>query len=119
MTDKIDNKKDQDRNPAKQNAVKRLLSYAGNRKPLLSLSLLSSGVSALFSFVPYIMVFFVMRDVVSAVVAKEAVDYSALMNYGLWAVGSAAGGFVLYYIALLLSHATAFAIQENLSVSIT
>lgn len=119
MTDKIDNKKDQDRNPAKQNAVKRLLSYAGNRKPLLSLSLLSSGVSALFSFVPYIMVFFVMRDVVSAVVAKEAVDYSALMYYGLWAVGSAAGGFVLYYIALLLSHATAFAIEENLSVSIT
>lgn len=119
MTDKIDNKKGQDRNPAKQDAVKRLLSYAGNRKPLLSLSLLSSGVSALFSFVPYIMVFFVMRDVVSAVVAKEAVDYSALMYYGLWAVGSAAGGFVLYYIALLLSHATAFAIQENLSVSIT
>ena len=119
MTDKIDNKKDRDRNPAKQDAVKRLLSYAGNRKPLLSLSLLSSGLSALFGFVPYIMVFFVMRDVVSAVVAKEAVDYSALMNYGLWAVGSAAGGFVLYYIALLLSHATAFAIQENLSVAIT
>ena len=119
MTDKIDNKKDRDRNPAKQDAVKRLLSYAGNRKPLLSLSLLSSGLSALFGFVPYIMVFFVMRDVVSAVVAKEAVDYSALMNYGLWAVGSAAVGFVLYYIALLLSHATAFAIEENLSVAIT
>lgn len=106
----------QERNPAKQQAIKRLLSYAGSSKKFLSLSLVLSALSALVSFVPYIMVFFVMRDVISAVAAKEAVNAAALAGYGLWAVGAAAAGFVLYYTALMLSHATAFTIQQNLSI---
>ena len=106
----------QERNPAKQQAIKRLLSYAGSSKKFLSLSLVLSALSALVSFVPYIMVFFVMRDVISAVAAKEAVNAAALTRYGLWAVGAAAAGFVLYYAALMLSHATAFTIQQNLSI---
>ncbi len=106
----------QERNPAKQQAIKRLLSYAGNSKKFLSLSLVLSALSALVGFVPYIMVFFVMRDVISAVAAKEAVNAAALTRYGLWAVGAAAAGFVLYYAALMLSHATAFTIQQNLSI---
>ena len=106
----------EERNPAKQQTIKRLLSYAGKSRGLLPLSLILSGLSALVGFVPYIMVFFVMRDVISAVAAKEAVNAAALARYGLWAVGSAAAGFVLYYAALMLSHATAFSIQENLSV---
>ncbi|QNL98402.1 ABC transporter ATP-binding protein [Treponema sp. Marseille-Q4132] len=109
----------EERNPAKQQTVKRLLSYAGKSRGLLSLSLVLSGLSALVGFVPYIMVFFVMRDVIGAVAAKEAVHAASLMRYGLWAVGSAAAGFVLYYAALMLSHATAFTIQENLSIRMT
>ena len=109
----------QERNPAKQKTIKRLLSYAGSSKQFLSLSLMLSALSALVSFMPYIMVFFVMRDVISAVAAKEAVNAAALARYGLWAVGSAAAGFVLYYAALMLSHATAFTIQQNLSILMT
>ena len=105
-----------ERNPAKQQAIKRLLSYAGKSRAFLSLSLVLSGLSALVSFVPYIMVYFVMRDVIAAAVAKEAVNAAALARCGLWAVGSAAAGFVLYYAALMLSHATAFTIQQNLSI---
>ena len=112
-------KQQTERNPAKQQTIKRLLSYAGKSKGLLPLSLVLSALSALVSFVPYIMVFFVMRDVISAVAAKEAVNAAALARYGLWAVGSAAAGFVLYYAALMLSHATAFTIQENLSIRMT
>ncbi|QTQ10801.1 ABC transporter ATP-binding protein [Treponema parvum] len=108
-----------ERNPAKQQTIKRLLSYAGKSRGLLSLSLVLSGLSALIGFVPYIMVFFVMRDVISSVAAKEVVNAAALARYGLWAVGSAAAGFVLYYAALMLSHATAFTIQENLSIMMT
>ena len=108
-----------ERNPAKQQTIKRLLSYAGKSRGLLPLSLILSGLSALVGFVPYIMVFFVMRDVISAVAAKEAVNTTALAGYGFWAVGSAAAGFVLYYAALMLSHATAFTIQENLSIRMT
>ena len=108
-----------ERNPAKQKTIKRLLSYAGKSRGLLPVSLVLSGLSALVSFVPYIMVFFVMRDVISAVAAKEAVNAAALARYGLWAVGSAAAGFVLYYASLMLSHATAFTIQQNLSILLT
>ena len=85
----------------------------------MSLSLVLSALSALVGFVPYIMVFFVMRDVISAIAAKEAVNAAALAHYGLWAVGSAAVGFLLYYAALMLSHATAFTIQQNLSIRMT
>ena len=83
-----------ERDPAKQKTIKRLLSYAGKRRGLLSLSLVLSALSALVGFVPYIMVFFVMRDVISAIAAKEAVNAAALAHYGLWAVGSAAVGFL-------------------------
>ena len=86
-----------ERNPAKQQTIKRLLSYAGKSRGLLSLSLVLSGLSALVGFVPYIMVYFVMRDVIAAAIANEAVHAAALARYGLWAVGSAATGFVLYY----------------------
>jgi len=71
----------QERNPAKQQAIKRLLSYAGNSKKFLSLSLVLSALSALVSFVPYIMVFFVMRDVISAVAAKEAVSAKSARTF--------------------------------------
>ena len=108
-----------ERDPAKQKTIKRLLSYAGKRRGLLSLSLVLSALTALVGFVPYIMVFFVMRDVISAIAAKEAVNAAALAHYGLWAVGSAAVGFLLYYAALMLSHATAFTIQQNLSIRMT
>ncbi|WP_390902922.1 ATP-binding cassette domain-containing protein [Treponema socranskii] len=108
-----------ERNPAKQQTIKRLLSYAGKSRGLLSLSLVLSGLSALVGFVPYIMVYFVMRDVIAAAIANEAVHAAALARYGLWAVGSAAAGFVLYYAALMLSHTTAFTIQENLSIRMT
>ena len=108
-----------ERNPAKQQTIKRLLSYAGKSRGLLSLSLVLSALSALVGFVPYIMVYFVMRDVIAAAIANEAVHAAALARYGLWAVGSAAAGFVLYYAALMLSHATAFTIQENLSIRMT
>ena len=87
-------KQQTERNPAKQQTIKRLLSYAGKSRGLLPLSLILSGLSALVGFVPYIMVFFVMRDVISAVAAKEAVNAASLAGYGLWAVGSAAAGFV-------------------------
>ena len=119
VRDKKSVQQNAERNPAKQQTIKRLLSYAGKSRGLLSLSLVLSALSALVSFVPYIMVFFVMRDVISAVAAKEAVNAAALARYGLWAVGSAAAGFVLYYAALMLSHATAFTIQENLSIRMT
>ena len=108
-----------ERNPAKQQTIKRLLSYAGKSRGLLSLSLVLSALSALVGFVPYIMVYFVMRDVIAAAIANEAVDAAALARCGLWAVGSAAAGFVLYYAALMLSHATAFTIQQNLSIRMT
>ena len=66
-----------ERNPAKQQTIKRLLSYAGKSRGLLPLSLVLSGLSALISFVPYVMVFFVIRDVISAIAAKEAVNAAA------------------------------------------
>ena len=112
-------KQPSERNPAKQQTIKRLLSYAGKSRGLLPLSLVLSGLSALISFVPYVMVFFVIRDVISAIAAKEAVNAAALAHYGLWAVGAAVTGFVLYYAALMLSHATAFTIQQNLSILLT
>ena len=74
-------------NPAKQQTIKRLLSYAGKSSSLLSLSLVLSGLSALVGFVPYIMVFFVIRDMISSFAANEAVHAAALARYGLWAVG--------------------------------
>ena len=96
----------------KQSAMKELMFYAGNRKWLTYSSLVFSGISAVFALMPFIYIWFMIRDVL-----EVAPDYSQATNlayYGWMAVLFAALSILVYIAALMCSHISAFRVASNI-----
>lgn len=96
----------------KQNAIIALLGYAGNYKVLTFIGLTLSGISMLCSIVPYVCIWLVAKDLITAVS-----DFSKVQNvetYGWIAFGFAVLGIVLYFIGLICTHLAAFRTAENI-----
>lgn len=96
----------------KQNAIIALLGYAGNYKVLTFIGLTLSAISMLCSIVPYVCIWLVTKDLITAVS-----DFSKVQNvetYGWIAFGFAVLGIVLYFIGLICTHLAAFRTAENI-----
>ena len=96
--------------------VSRILVYAGKYKPFIYVSFFLSALSMIAMLVPYALVFYVMRDIISAYTAGTAPDIGRMMIYGGTALASAAAGFLLYFGALMCSHITAFNLMGNMNM---
>ncbi|UTC75408.1 ABC transporter ATP-binding protein [Treponema sp. OMZ 792] len=99
--------------------VSRILAYAGKHKPFIYLSLFLSALSTLAMLVPYAVVFYVMRDIISTYTVGTTVNVGQMLIYGLTALIAAAAGFLLYFAALMCSHLTAFNLMGNLNMRLT
>ena len=89
-----------------------LLAYAGDRKFLTYLGMGLSAVSQLLSFGPYVCIWFVARDLISAAPNwSEATDIAV---YGWWAVGFALASIVVYFAGLMCTHLAAFRCASNI-----
>lgn len=111
------------RNDCRQSTVKkyailfkRILSFAGRYRGLLTFARCLSGISALFIIGPFICVYFAARELI-AVFLGDQLNGQALLNWGLFALGLELVGVVLYFLALLSSHIVAFHIQKNLQMA--
>ena len=96
----------------KQNAIIALLGYAGNYKVLTFIGLTLSAISMFCSIVPYVCIWLVAKDLITA-----ASDFSKVQNvetYGWIAFGFAVLGIVLYFIGLICTHLAAFRTAENI-----
>lgn len=96
----------------KQNAIIALLGYAGNYKVLTFIGLTLSAISMLCSIVPYVCIWLVAKDLITAVS-----DFSKVQNvetYGWIAFGFAVLGIVLYFVGLICTHLAAFRTAENI-----
>ena len=98
--------------------ISRLLQFAGSKKYLVVLSCALSAISTVLSLCPFIWLWFVAREIFTALPDLSQVSISALMQYAWLAVAFAAGGFLLYYIALLCSHLAAFRIAKNMKMAV-
>ncbi len=96
--------------------VSRILVYAGKYKPFIYVSFFLSALSMIAMLIPYALVFYVMRDIISAYTAGTAPDIRQMMIYGGTALASAAAGFILYFGALMCSHITAFNLMGNMNM---
>lgn len=96
--------------------VSRILVYAGKYKPFIYVSFFLSALSMIAMLIPYALVFYVMRDIISAYTAGTAPDIRRMMIYGGTALASAAAGFLLYFGALMCSHITAFNLMGNMNM---
>lgn len=97
--------------------LSRLMSYAGRHKAFTYASWVLSAVSALMALVPFLYIWMILRDVLNA-----APDYSKAVNipyYGWMAVLFAVLSYLVYVLALLCSHTSAFRVATNLRLAVT
>ena len=97
--------------------LSRLMSYAGRHKAFTYASWVLSAVSALMALVPFLYIWMILRDVLNT-----APDYSKAVNipyYGWMAVLFAVLSYLVYVLALLCSHTSAFRVATNLRLAVT
>ncbi len=93
----------------RKNGVLRLLEIAGRRKGLLLASGLLAMLHALLSLVPYVLVFYIIREL-----TRETPDFTLARTYILYAAGAAAVSMAVFFLSGILSHIAAFNILFEL-----
>ncbi|MBF9016514.1 MULTISPECIES: ABC transporter ATP-binding protein [unclassified Oceanispirochaeta] len=95
----------------KEFVLKRLTPYMGSKRILLPLSLVLSGISAVLNIVPFVLVWYIIRDILSE---SQAINVSHISFYAWLAFASALMGIVVYFCALTSSHLAAFRVEVGM-----
>ncbi|HIR92385.1 MAG TPA: ABC transporter ATP-binding protein [Candidatus Egerieimonas intestinavium] len=98
----------------KENALGRLLEFAGGHRKLTLLGCVLSGVSAVLTLLPFVCVWFVVRQALGGI--NGEVDPQALAHWGFMALWFALGGLAVYFAALMCTHLAAFRTARNMRV---
>lgn len=91
-----------------------LFNFAGKYKPLIYLSCILSALSAVFMLMPFMSIYFTIKEVITLMPNLDELNLDKLKLYGVSAVIVAVIGFILYFFSLVCSHLTAFKIEENM-----
>lgn len=94
--------------------LKLLQAYMGRRKALLPVAIMLSALGGLAGMAPFIFIWLIVRELFSGNVQA---DPSQVTAYALWAAGTAVGGVVLYFGALMCSHLATFRVESNIRKS--
>ena len=95
----------------KKSLLKRFTPYMGRKKILIPLSFVLSGLSAILNIVPYVLVWYIVRNLLSS---AQTTDIANVSSYAWMAFASAIGGVVVYFCALMSSHLAAFRVEVGL-----
>lgn len=98
----------------KDSEISRMFQYAGNRHWLTVLGMVLAGVSTVLSMVPFVCIWFVVRDILNALGAGDISLASGSSVYAWWAAGFSALSILLYFLALCCSHLAAFRTATNM-----
>ena len=105
--------KDKKRIKKEKSGIARLLEISGRRKWLLFVSGATAVLHAVLSLVPYILIFYILQELLSGQVANPDIR-----TYLIWAFAAVALSFVLMYISGMASHIAAFNILYELRCTI-
>ncbi|MBN1046993.1 ABC transporter ATP-binding protein, partial [Clostridium botulinum] len=89
-----------------------ILSFAGNYKYLTILGCILSGVSAILALVPYLYIWKVIYEIFMAL--PNINNASNVAYYGWMAVAFSVGAILIYFIALMCTHLSAFRVARNM-----
>ena len=81
------------------------MEYTGNYRGLLYSGLFLSAISMVLGMAPYICIWLVIRDLVSA--APNWTQATEIAQYGWMAFAFAVGGILIYFFALMCTHLAA------------
>ncbi|MCT4563016.1 MAG: ABC transporter ATP-binding protein/permease [Maledivibacter sp.] len=95
----------------KTSILKRFTPYMGKKKALLPLALVLTGISAVLNILPFVLVWYIVRDIL---LSPQSIDVSNVSFYAWLAFASAVGGIVVYFCGLLSSHLAAFRVEVGM-----
>ncbi|OYO95563.1 hypothetical protein CG709_12180, partial [Lachnotalea glycerini] len=82
----------------------RLLELAATKKPLVILSVILSSLAAIANFIPFIAIYFVIREILRVWPEFSNLNISELMKFAYMALGGMLLNVFLYVSALMCSH---------------
>ena len=94
----------------------RCMELASERKGLVFLAAVLSSLAAVASFVPYIAVYFMIREILGVYPALSQLDMNSVLNCGWLALGGIVANILLYFLAIFCSHLAAFGTLYDLKV---
>ncbi len=86
----------------------------GRRKALLPVAIVLSALGGLAGLAPFVFIWLIVRELLSG---GDIGAQTQVTNYAWWAAGTAVGGVVLYFGALMCSHLAAFRVESNIRKS--
>lgn len=98
----------------KNSEISRMFQYAGNRHWLTVLGMILAGLSTVLSMIPFVCIWFVVRDMIHALMAGDISLASHSSTYAWAAAGFSILSILLYFIALCCSHLAAFRTATNI-----
>lgn len=93
-----------------------LMSYSGKYKILTYLSLVLSAMSGILSLIPFVYIWFIIRDVIQ--VSPNFNEATNIAFYGWMAVLFALLSMLVYFGGLMCSHISAFRIAGNMRMKL-
>ena len=97
-----------------KSAISKMFEYAGNRHWLTIMGMILAGISTVLSMIPFICIWFVVRDMVNAMMQGDISLAAHSSTYAWWAVGFSVLSIILYFVALCCSHLAAFRTATNM-----
>ena len=98
----------------KNSEISRMFAYAGNRHWLTIFGMVLAGLSTVLSMIPFVCIWFVVRDLLNALTAGDMSLAAHSGVYAWWAVGFSVLSILLYFLALCCSHLAAFRTASNM-----
>ena len=98
----------------KDSEIFRMFQYAGKRHVLTILGMILAGISTVLSMIPFVCIWFVVRDMLHALTAGDIRLASMSGTYAWMAVGFSVLSILLYFLALCCSHLAAFRTATNM-----
>lgn len=93
------------------NTLSRLQTYMSGRKILLPGALVLSAISSLMGILPFIFIWLIVKELL---ISQAGPSQELINTYAWWAMGTAVGGVIIYFLALMLSHLAAFRAETNM-----
>ncbi len=110
-------KKDKTNTAKPKSGMGRLMELAATKKPLMISSVILSALASVASFIPYIAIYFIVREIMGAYPDFHGLDVKKTIGYGWIAFGGILGNILLYFAALVCSHLAAFGTLYDLKVN--
>ena len=98
----------------KNSEISKMFAYAGSRHWLTILGMILAGLSTMLSMIPFVCIWFVVRDLLNALAAGNMSLAAHSGTYAWWVVGFSVLSILLYFLALCCSHLAAFRTASNM-----